>query len=442
MNVYDSERIAILLQPHGYVLTQDKNEADIIILNTCHIREKATQKLYSDVGRLRKKFEQSDTKPIIAVAGCTAQAEGSEIMKRAQDVQIVIGPQNYHMLPELLAQYEREEYKEKSKEYSKERAKKYVSVDFPLESKFDHLPLGDSPSISSFVTIQEGCDKFCTFCVVPYTRGAEFSRPVSDIVKECKHLVEKGAKEITLLGQNVNAYHGKSSQGNVWNLANLCNALSEISGLQRIRYTTSHPLDMDDELIAAHGKNEKLMPFLHLPVQSGSDKILKSMNRKHTAKEYYDVIEKLKMHCPNIALSSDFIVGFPGESDQDFMQTLKLVNDITFASSYSFKYSMRPGTPASLLEQVDEKVKEERLQALQQILVAQQQAFNFTKIGQKMDILIEKQGRYPNQLVGRSPWLQPVHVTIEGDLSSHYGKTYTCLVEKIEGFSLFGSLCH
>jgi len=402
MNVYDSVRMADVLAPHGYRQADGPADADLIILNTCHIREKAAEKVYSELGRLKKVKQAREAKgkeSLIAVAGCVAQAEGEEIQRRAPVVDLVFGPQTYHRLPDMLAEAR--------------RAGKAIDQDFPVEDKFDFLPEeGANQGPAAFLTIQEGCDKFCTFCVVPYTRGAEFSRPAAAILDEARRMVAGGTREITLLGQNVNAYCGTAPDGGDWRLGRLIRALAETDGLDRIRYTTSHPRDMDDDLIAAHGEVPALMPYLHLPVQSGSDRILDAMNRKHTADDYRRIIDRLRVVRPDLALSSDFIVGFPGETDADFADTLRLVNEITYAQAYSFKYSARPGTPASTADsQVPEPVKAERLEALQQLLGAQQSAFNHASIGQTMPVLLDRPGRRDDQLVGRSPWLQAVHVT-------------------------------
>ncbi len=406
MNVYDSARMSDMLAPSGYVETDQPGDADLIILNTCHIREKAAEKVYSELGRMRKiKTEREaqgrDVK--IAVAGCVAQAEGEEIIRRAPVVDMVFGPQTYHKLPDMLARAE-------------ESGASVVETEFPAEDKFDHL-VQPSPAktrtrgVAAFLTVQEGCDKFCSFCVVPYTRGAEFSRPVDRVRGEALRLAEAGVKEITLLGQNVNAYHGEGPDGKAWGLARLIHHLAEIDGVERLRFTTSHPKDMDEALIDAHKDCEKLMPYLHLPVQSGSDRILKAMNRKHSAAFYLDIIGRIRKARPDIALSSDFIVGFPGETDADFEDTLKIVRDVNYAQAFSFKYSARPGTPGAELEgQVPEEVKSERLARLQALLSEQQSAFNASCAGQKFDLLLEKPGRHPGQLVGRSPYLQPVHV--------------------------------
>jgi tRNA-2-methylthio-N6-dimethylallyladenosine synthase len=406
MNVYDSARMADVLAPLGYALVETPDAADMVILNTCHIREKAAEKVYSELGRLRElKTARAPEAPMtIAVAGCVAQAEGQEMLRRAPQVDLVFGPQTYHRLPELIAKTARQRGG-------------VLDTDFPVESKFDFLPEAAAPQgPSAFLSIQEGCDKFCTFCVVPYTRGAEFSRPAAEILAEARRLVDAGACEITLLGQNVNAYHGAGPDApkgaaETWGLADLLNALAEIEGLARLRYTTSHPRDMDDALIAAHGENEKLMPYLHLPVQSGSDRVLAAMNRRHTADEYRRIVERLRAARPDIAMSSDFIVGFPGETDRDFAETLRLVTDVGYAQAYTFKYSPRPGTPAAALEdQVPDDVKAERLASLQALIDAQQEAFNRASVGHRVPVLLERRGRKAGQLVGRSPAMQSVHV--------------------------------
>lgn len=405
MNVYDSTRMSDALARDGYEPTEDMEEADLVLLNTCHIREKAAEKVYSALGRLRemkKKKAAKGKEMMIGVAGCVAQAEGEEILRRAPAVDVVIGPQTYHRLPEALR---------KAKE-----GQRIVDTEYALEDKFEHLPIAEAKKIRSrgvtaFLTVQEGCDKFCTFCVVPYTRGSEVSRPVSQIVDEAKQLVEAGVREITLLGQNVNAWHGTGANGEEWTLGDLLYRLAEIPGLARLRYTTSHPRDMDDRLIAAHRDLRALMPYLHLPVQAGSDRILKAMNRRHTAAEYLALIERIRAARPDIALSGDFIVGFPGETDSDFEDTLKLVEEVRYAQAFSFKYSTRPGTPgADLKDQVPEEVKAERLERLQALLLKQQQEFAESCIGQTIDLLLEKPGRMEGQLIGRSPWLQSVNV--------------------------------
>lgn len=415
MNVYDSERIADILFPLGYALTDNPDEADLAILNTCHIREKAEQKMYSDLGRLRDRRDerrQDSQDMIIAVGGCVAQAEGAEIMRQAPYVDIVFGPQAYHRLPEMIARAKR------SKDVKEGKTGKGVGIvdtDFPHESKFDLLPQTAVSRAASFLTIQEGCDKFCTYCVVPYTRGAEFSRSVKEILDEAKHLAQLGTKEITLLGQNVNAYHGAPVSGDKeWSLARLIREIAEVNGIERIRYMTSHPSDMSQDLIDAHRDVPQLMPYLHLPVQAGSNRVLEAMNRKHTRESYLDILEKLREARPDIALSSDFIVGFPGESDQDFEQTLDIVRQVRYAQAYSFKYSIRPGTPAGLMElQIPEEVKSERLQALQSVLNEHQLDFNKASENKIMKILIERKGRQDGQLNGRSPYMQSV--TLDGN---------------------------
>jgi tRNA-2-methylthio-N6-dimethylallyladenosine synthase len=407
MNVYDSERMADILAPLGYCLTNDPNDADLAILNTCHIREKAEQKVYSDLGRLRdlrKDHPEGKREMLIAVGGCVAQAEGAEIIRQAPYVDLVFGPQTYHRLPEMIARAHR------SMDAKSGKGRGIIDVDFPIESKFDTLPQPALGKAAAFLSVQEGCDKFCTFCVVPYTRGAEYSRPVRDVLVEARHLVQLGTKELTLLGQNVNAYHGKSPQGHgEWSLGRLIRELAEIPGLERIRYTTSHPNDMDDDLIAAHRDVPQLMPYLHLPIQSGSNTILEAMNRKHTRESYLKIIEKLRKARPDMALSSDFIVGFPGESEKDFQETLSIVHDVQYAQAYSFKYSIRPGTPAGVMElQVSEDEKSDRLHRLQETINHYQLTFNQHSVGKSMAILLEKSGRHPGQLVGRSPYMQSV----------------------------------
>lgn len=400
MNVYDSKRMADILSPLGYQETDAPENADMMILNTCHIREKATDKVFSELGRLREHKEEREKtggKVMIAVAGCVAQAEGDFILERAPYVDMVFGPQTYHELPEMVL-----------KANGNQRV---VNTDFPSISKFDLLPdEHKSQGVSAFLSIQEGCDKFCTFCVVPYTRGAEYSRTVAEILHEAHKLAENGAKEITLLGQNVNAFHGEGPDGKIWGLARLIRAVAQIEEIRRIRYTTSHPRDMDDDLIAAHGEVEKLMPFLHLPVQSGSDKILKAMNRKHTADDYRNVIEKLRAARPDIAFSSDYIIGFPGETDQDFEDSLKLARDVGYASCYSFKFSARPGTPAANMQNlVHDKIASERLTRFQNLINEQQIAFNQNTVGKTMGVLFDRRGKKEGQLLGRSPYNQSVH---------------------------------
>ena len=396
MNVYDSDRMAEILAPLGYAPGDTPETADLVILNTCHIREKASEKVYSELGRLRPVKEARGC--LIAVAGCTAQAEGAEILRRMPFVDVVVGPQSYHRLPELVARASR-------------AGGAALDTDFPVDSKFDHLPETNGASgPAAFLTVQEGCDKFCTFCVVPYTRGAEFSRPIADVEREARRLVAGGAREITLLGQNVNAYHGRDAAGGETGLGGLIRHLAAIPGLERLRYTTSHPRDVDDALIAAHGEEPKLMPYLHLPVQSGADRILAAMNRGHDAAHYLRVVERLRAARPDLALSSDFIVGFPGESDADFAATLDLVRAVGFAGAFSFKFSARPGTPAAALDgQIPEPTKDERLQTLQALLREQAEAFNRAMLGRVVPVLVERRGRHPGQAVGRSPWLQAVH---------------------------------
>ena len=411
MNVYDSGRMAELVAPLGYELSDAARGADLVILNTCHIREKAAEKVFSELGSIRHlktAKEHRGERMIVAVAGCVAQAEGAEILRRAPFVDMVFGPQTYHRLPEMVARATR-------------AGGGILETDFPAEAKFDHLPeTGAALGVSALLSIQEGCDKFCTFCVVPYTRGAEFSRPAAQVIAEAKRLVAGGAREITLLGQNVNAYHGAGPPdgpdgGAEWALADLLRALAGVPGLERLRYTTSHPRDVDDALIAAHGDLPELMPMLHLPVQSGADRVLAAMNRRHTADDYRRTVRKLRQARPDLALSSDFIVGYPGESDLDFRATLDLVSEVGFAQAYSFKYSPRPGTPAAAEKQLPEPVKAERLAALQALLQTQQRAFNDAAVGSVMPVLFEKAGRHDGQLVGRSPYLQPVHADAPPD---------------------------
>jgi tRNA-2-methylthio-N6-dimethylallyladenosine synthase len=403
MNVYDSGRMADVLAPLGYAPTESIEEADMVILNTCHIRDRATEKVFSELGRIRKIQRARQSRMVIAVAGCVAQAEGEQILRRAPYVDIVLGPQVYHRLPEMVARAAR-------------AGGAVIDTDFPVEQKFDFLPDPVTPSaLSAFLTIQEGCDKFCSFCVVPYTRGAEASRPASAVIAEARKLIEAGAREITLLGQNVNAWHGEG-----WNFARLLHALADLPNLLRLRYTTSHPNDMDRDLIAAHGEIPSLMPFLHLPVQSGSDRILAAMNRRHTVENYLRLIDRLRTVRPDIALSSDFIVGHPGETDADFAATLDLIRRINFAASFSFKYSPRPGTPAAAAPaQVPEPVKDERLQTLQALLAGQQLAFNHACVGSDLKILVTGPGRRPGQMSGRSPYLQPVHLSAPANLIGH-----------------------
>jgi tRNA-2-methylthio-N6-dimethylallyladenosine synthase len=404
MNVYDSERMTDSLRPFGFTQTSTPEDADVIVLNTCHIRERAADKVYSNLGRLREiKAERAIAGKLtqIAVAGCVAQAEGSEIARRAPAVDLVVGPLAYHRLPDLLFR-------------SQVEGRTVIDTSFPTISKFDSLPKRHSVGApSAFLTVQEGCDKFCTFCVVPYTRGAETSRPVAALLAEARQLADHGVKEITLLGQNVNAYHGEGTDG-IWSLAQLLHALADIAGIERLRYTTSHPRDMSDDLVAAHRDIPKLMPYLHLPVQSGSDRILAGMNRRHTVDHYRRLIDQVRQARPDIALSTDMIVGFPGETEADFAASLALVEEVGYAQAYTFKYSPRPGTPAAGHEdQIDEAVKTERLERLRDLMVAQQTAFNAACSGQTMDVLFDRTGREPGQLIGRSPFLQSVHVSAD-----------------------------
>jgi tRNA-2-methylthio-N6-dimethylallyladenosine synthase len=419
MNVYDSERMVAALAPEGYELTEVQDEADLILLNTCHIREKAAEKVYSELGRLRP---LKDAKPglKIGVAGCVAQAEGEEMRRRAPAVDFVVGPQAYHRLPALVRDGG-------------------VDTEFPAEDKFDHLPedARRTRAPAAFLTVQEGCDKFCAFCVVPYTRGAEMSRPVPRILDEARRLVDRGVVEITLLGQNVNAYHG-AGEGGDWSLARLVRALARIEGLERIRYTTSHPNDMSDDLIDAHGEEAKLMPYLHLPVQSGSDRILKAMNRRHTAGGYLRLIERIRAARPDIALSGDFIIGFPGETEADVEDTLALCREVRYAAAYSFKYSQRPGTPAAGADaQVPEAVMTARLHRLQALITEHQRDFQTSMVGRTLPVLIEKPGRMPGQMVGRSPWLHAVHLDIGPE---HAGRILPVEIIETSANSLSGRL--
>ena len=397
MNVYDSERMADVLAPLGYEMTSDPADADLVVLNTCHIRERATEKVFSELGKLKAMKAETGGRMKIAVAGCVAQAEGAEIMRRQPAVDLVVGPQAYHQLPELIARAHRSDGD-------------VLSADFAPEAKFDSLDAGgaerQAKGVTAFLTVQEGCDKFCSFCVVPYTRGPEFSRPAAAILAEASTLAEQGVREVTLLGQNVNAYASE-----IGGLADLCRALAAIPGLDRLRYTTSHPRDMDDALIAAHADLEALMPYLHLPVQAGSDRILRAMNRGHDAKIYLALVDRIRNARPDLALSGDFIVGFPGETEADFQATLDLVEAVNYASAFTFKYSRRPGTPAaSLSGQVDETVKAERLERLNTLIERQRQAFNAVQVGKTLSVLIDRKGRYKGQIGGRSPYLQAVHL--------------------------------
>ena len=422
MNVYDSDRMADVLRPLGYSLAEDPEQADLVVLNTCHIRERASEKVYSELGRLRDlKVERRGhgADLTIAVAGCVAQAEGEEIVRRQPAVDIVVGPQAYHRLPELLARVARQS-DDRRADGRRLPGAGVLDTEFPAESKFDHLPAPSAADVragSAFLSIQEGCDKFCTFCVVPYTRGAEYSRPATAILQEARGLVAAGATELTLLGQNVNAYHGEAMDGSTWGLARLIREIAEIDGLVRIRYTTSHPRDMDDDLIAVHGDVPQLMPYLHLPVQSGSDRILEAMNRGHGRDHYRRLVDRLRDVRPDLALSSDFIVGFPGESDADFDDTMRLVDEVGFASAYTFKYSRRPGTPGAVLgDQLAEDVKMARLAALQSLLGRQQRDFNASKVGTIVPVLFAEAGRKPGQVLGKSPWLQSVYVEGAADM--------------------------
>src|SRR5271169_1190215 len=432
MNVYDSRRMADTLAPEGYVETAEAQDADLVILNTCHIREKAAEKVYSELGRVRLMKDAAAAlgrNVVVAVAGCVAQAEGEEIIRRAPAVDLVFGPQSYHRLPELLAR--------------SRRGDKAVDTEFPIDDKFDRLA-APSPAairargVSAFVTVQEGCDKFCTFCVVPYTRGAEVSRPVQKILAEIEHLAAAGVREVTLIGQNVNAYHGEGSDGRQWSLARLLERVTEVSGIDRLRYTTSHPRDMDDDLIAAHRDLRELMPQLHLPVQSGSDRILAAMNRRHTRADYLDIVDRLRRARPDLALTSDFIVGFPGETESDFEASLALIEETSLSGAFSFKYSPRPGTPGTDMdEQIDEAVKSERLRHLQAAIERSQAAFNRRCLHRTFDVLFERPGRHGGQLVGRSPYLQPVQVEAPGTM---LGRIAAVTIAEIASNSLFGAL--
>ncbi|WP_352744404.1 tRNA (N6-isopentenyl adenosine(37)-C2)-methylthiotransferase MiaB [Mesorhizobium sp. M0185] len=432
MNVYDSQRMTDALAADGYAATDAIGEADLVLLNTCHIREKAAEKVYSELGRIRElKAERAKAgrEMLVGVAGCVAQAEGAEIIRRSPAVDLVIGPQTYHRLPGVLARARGGE--------------KIVETDYAVEDKFEYLPQPKRAElirrgVTAFLTVQEGCDKFCTFCVVPYTRGTEVSRPVAQIVAEAERLADAGVREVTLLGQNVNAWHGRGENGEEWGLGRLLFRLAEIPGLARLRYTTSHPRDMDDELIAAHRDLPTLMPYLHLPVQSGSDRILKAMNRRHMAKDYLTLIDRIRAARNDIALSGDFIVGFPGETEADFEATMQLVEDVNYASAFSFKYSPRPGTPgAEMSDHVPEAVKDERLQRLQALLLKQQQDFGTSLIGRTIDTLIEKPGRQAGQKVGRSPWLQPV---IVDEKAGEIGDIIQVRITKTGYNSLFAEL--
>ncbi|MBR1126324.1 tRNA (N6-isopentenyl adenosine(37)-C2)-methylthiotransferase MiaB [Bradyrhizobium lablabi] len=432
MNVYDAQRMVDTLAGEGFVETASADDADLVILNTCHIREKASEKVYSELGRLRVMKDEAarnGRQMNIAVAGCVAQAEGEEIIRRAPVVDVVVGPQSYHHLPQLLAKAKRDG--------------RALETEFPVQDKFGFLPPPKpdairSRGISAFVTVQEGCDKFCTFCVVPYTRGAEVSRPVAKIIDDVTRLADHGVREITLIGQNVNAYHGDGPDGRAWPLGKLLHRLADIPGIARLRYSTSHPNDVDDSLIAAHRDLCELMPFVHLPVQSGSDRILSAMNRRHTAAEYHAVIDRFRAARQDIAFSSDFIVGFPGETEEDFSATLALVTQIGYAAAYSFKYSPRPGTPAAdMPEMVSAGEMDERLERLQQLIDSQQSAFNLAAIGSTVDVLFERPARKEGQIVGRTAYLQPAHVMASPDI---IGQIRPVSIESLERYSLLGRL--
>jgi tRNA-2-methylthio-N6-dimethylallyladenosine synthase len=424
MNVYDSERMGEALAEAGYAHTADPAAADLILLNTCHIREKAAEKIYSELGRLAP-LKAANPALLIGVTGCVAQAEGAEVQRRQPAVDLVVGPQAIHRLGALAARARAGE--------------RVCDTEFPAEDKFDHLPERPRARVapSVFLTVQEGCDKFCAFCVVPYTRGAEVSRPAARVLEEARDLVARGAVEITLLGQNVNAWRGAAPDGQAWGLARLIRALADIDGLERIRFTTSHPRDMDDDLIAAFADCAKLMPYLHLPVQSGSDRVLKAMNRGHTAADYLRIVERLRQARPDLALSGDFIAGFPGETAADFDATLRLVEQVGYAQAYSFRYSARPGTPAAARAPVPEAVGADRLRRLQALLNRQQAAFNAAIVGRTVPVLFEKPGREPGQMTGRSPWLQPVHAPGGAELA---GRILPVRIVAQTGHSLAGRL--
>ena len=426
MNVYDSERMRDVLRPLGYAPVDTPEAADLVVLNTCHIREKATEKVYSELGQLKRMKRKTGRNMTIAVAGCVAQAEGEEIMRRQPLVDLVLGPQAYHKLPEMIARASR-------------AVGDRLETEFDTLEKFDALPkVREADGPTAFLSVQEGCDKFCTFCVVPYTRGVEFSRPGESILTECRQLVDGGAREVTLLGQNVNAYHGTAPSGSTWELAELIEQLANIDGLQRIRYTTSHPRDMDQQLFQLHGSCDKLMPYLHLPAQSGSDSILAAMNRGYTSADYLAIVARLRDVRPDIALSSDFIVGFPGETDEDFEATMDLVRCVIYAQAYSFKYSPRPGTPAALLEsQVPDDVGADRLQRLRELLDFQQKTFNQDMVGRHLPILLDRVGRRPGQLVGRSPFMQAVHIDGSSNL---LGEIVDVTIDAAHANSLAGRL--
>ena len=438
MNVYDTERMVDVMAPEGYEEVDTPEDADLVVLNTCHIREKAAEKVYSDIGRIRKMKDEKKKfgeEMVLAVGGCVAQAEGAEIMKRAPIVDMVFGPQTYHNLPKMVEQsFSHKEKGEKSR---------ILDTGLAVDEKFEQLSKKDvKRKPTAFLTIQEGCDKFCTYCVVPYTRGSEFSRTIEDVMKDALKLAEAGVVEVTLLGQNVNAYHGVSADGVEWGLPELITELAKIDGFERIRYTTSHPHDMTDALVQVHGDIKECMPYLHLPVQAGSDKILKAMNRSHNTASYKKVIADLRKIKPELALSGDFIVGFPGETDDDFEQTMQLVREVTYAQAYSFKFSPRPGTPAASMEnQIDEKVKSERLTRLQALLKEQQTAFNKSVVGKTLPVLIENSGKTEGTVFGRSPYMQAVQVKVgNSQLDNLYGKIVDVVIEEGGPFNIQGVL--
>ena len=408
MNVYDSSRIADMLQKEGYEEAKKQEDADLVLFNTCHIREKAAEKLFSDLGRARAIADERTAdgkRTIIGVAGCVVQAEDEQIIKRAPFVDFAVGPLMYHKIPQILHEVAQK------KEHSG-----IVNTEFPADSKFDFLPENKAQGACSYLAVQEGCNNFCTYCVVPYTRGAEYSRPVADVLKEAKRLIDTGTLELNLLGQNVNSYHGEDENGKERNLAYLLRRVAELDGLKRLRYTTSYPADVDDDLIACHHDLSVLMPYLHLPIQSGSDKILKAMNRRHNSGDYLRIVEKLHKANPELRMSSDFIVGFPGETDEDFQATLNVVNEVKYIQAFSFKYSRRAGTPAAVMDnQIEEKVKKERLDVLQTLLFSYQEAFNKSCVGKVMPVLLEQKGRHKGQLIGRTPYMQNLHIETNGD---------------------------
>lgn len=433
MNMYDSDRMVDMLKDLDYETTPDYPDADLVVLNTCHIREKAAEKVYSDLGRVfdvKAKLAAKGRRQVIAVTGCVAQAEGREIIRRMPFVDIVLGPQTYHHLPQLIEEVHQ-------RPAAANRGAGLVMTEFPAETKFDELPeIKGQQGTSAFLSVQEGCDKMCTFCVVPYTRGPEFSRPIAAIEKEAHRLVSLGAKEITLLGQNVTAFHGEGEKGDSWSLARLLYHLAEIPGIERLRYVTSHPRDMEQDIVDAHRDIDKLMPYLHLPFQAGSDSVLKAMNRKYTAKEYLDLIDKFKAARPDMAFATDIIVGFPGETDADFRETIRVVEQVGYAMAYSFKYSPRPGTPAADRDdQVPEDVKNARLSELQTLLKKQQNEFDESIVGKTLPVLYEKPGKHPGQIVGRSPYLQPVHILAP---KTNIGHTLETTITSRDGFSLMG----